>query len=644
MDVETSTNQNEEGLQDCGTNQSDLSADITDLLNESATVERNTTEQITEESKQSDPEQINTNHPAQGGTPILTIEAFNDIVKGGRSESPSLVYSTEQEFFEIKEHRFTRDMHRFDNGNGTYTISHPIAMAVALALETEGRNKLYLQALHASQKTHLEYVKQTADCARHIIEVVTKNVSTHLIENLNSPIEESVKQIENFTTTVVGKLEEHERCLEGQRDHRLVRGFLSRTREENESELLEAKLVMLKENNEDLQAQRDELKRANTSNNEQISKLMKEKAAWQKRFMDLAATKRPREESAEPGPSKRATGDRPDLSQDSSEDAEMTSVEDVLDTTQEPATSNTLAHTSNTLAHTSNTLAHTSNTSDTSRVLLPPSPWEDTQSPAEISDRRKERFKRDYNLDFDPWGPGLTMEDEAEVILKMWKTEVRRSSRYVPDYCDNKLARHHITHDGNIKVGVKARDDFNRSTITWGYHRKVEEQHEGYGKFQQRNYIPRTVNNYWTILNDPPRAAFERCIPVSFYYLEICKDSPGYIDPQQYVRASRDNSSHIKSSRDNSSHGRSSRDNSSHFMSPKDDTSQQNSSRSKRTNHKSTHHKSSSSSSRDRSAWHVSASADRRTSLDGPQKLEQDLATLVSWANEDVLIVLTSCP
>ncbi len=104
MEVETSTNQNEEGLQDTDTNQSDLSADITDLLNERATVEHDATEQITEESKQSDPEQIITHHTIQESTPILTIEAFNDIVKGGRSESPSLVYSTEREFFKIKEH------------------------------------------------------------------------------------------------------------------------------------------------------------------------------------------------------------------------------------------------------------------------------------------------------------------------------------------------------------------------------------------------------------------------------------------------------------------------------------------------------------------------------------------------------------
>jgi hypothetical protein len=96
----------------------------------------------------------------------------------------------------------------------------------------------------------------------------------------------------------------------------------------------------------------------------------------------------------------------------------------------------------------------------------------------------------------------------------MWKMERRRSSRYLPDYSGaDKLTRYHITHEGNIKVGVKARVDFNRSTTTWDYMQKVENQHEGYIKFQQGNYIPRVVSNYWRILNDPPLAAFERCIP-----------------------------------------------------------------------------------------------------------------------------------
>ena len=118
MEGETSTNQGEESVQDAGTNHSDLSADITDLLNERETFERSATEQITEGSKQSDSEQIITHHKSQGGTPILTIEAFNDIVKGGRSGSPSLVYSTEREFFEIREHRFTETCTNTTTGMG----------------------------------------------------------------------------------------------------------------------------------------------------------------------------------------------------------------------------------------------------------------------------------------------------------------------------------------------------------------------------------------------------------------------------------------------------------------------------------------------------------------------------------------------
>jgi hypothetical protein len=59
-----------------------------------------------------------------------------------------LVYSTDREFFKIKEYRFTQGMKKYDNGNASYTISHPIAMAVALALETEQRNQHYMHALH----------------------------------------------------------------------------------------------------------------------------------------------------------------------------------------------------------------------------------------------------------------------------------------------------------------------------------------------------------------------------------------------------------------------------------------------------------------------------------------------------------------
>jgi hypothetical protein len=99
-----------------------------------------------------DPEQISrTNHPIQEGAPILTIEVCNGIVKGGRNKSPILINDADQEFFKIKEQRFTQIMQKFDNGNETYTISHPIAMSLVLALETEQRNKNVMYALNENE-------------------------------------------------------------------------------------------------------------------------------------------------------------------------------------------------------------------------------------------------------------------------------------------------------------------------------------------------------------------------------------------------------------------------------------------------------------------------------------------------------------
>ncbi len=83
-------------------------------------------------------------------------------------------------------------MQRFDNGNGTYTISQPIAMAVVLALETEQRNLNYLQVMKEYQKTHIKQIKETIDFTKHITEEVT-NISQHIIQKLSSPIEESKK-------------------------------------------------------------------------------------------------------------------------------------------------------------------------------------------------------------------------------------------------------------------------------------------------------------------------------------------------------------------------------------------------------------------------------------------------------------------
>jgi hypothetical protein len=72
MEEETSTNQNEENLQDTDTAQADLSADITDLPNERATIERVATEQITEGSRRSHITQFRRVHPFLRSKRLMT--------------------------------------------------------------------------------------------------------------------------------------------------------------------------------------------------------------------------------------------------------------------------------------------------------------------------------------------------------------------------------------------------------------------------------------------------------------------------------------------------------------------------------------------------------------------------------------------
>ena len=237
MENDTSPNQDEDSLQDAGTNQScyqsQISSDIKDLLEGNMSHEHITSEE--NDSGQRGPDQVsNTNHA-------------------------------------IQEHMHT---------------------------------------LNGNQMTHVKQIKEAACFAKHITEEVTKNVSQHIIQKLYSPVEDSKKQIEDFAKVVLRKLEEHERCLEGQRNHRVCMGFLSRTREECESELLEARITALSEDKANLQSQHDELTRTNCANKEQIIKLKKEKASWQVKYMQLM-TKRPREEDSEPESAKRIAEDRP---------------------------------------------------------------------------------------------------------------------------------------------------------------------------------------------------------------------------------------------------------------------------------------------------------------------------------------------
>jgi hypothetical protein len=140
----------------------------------------------------------------------------------------------------------------------------------------------------------------------------------------------------------------------------------------------------------------------------------------------------------------------------------------------------------------------------------------------------KRAVRADLALNFDPWDPDLTRWQQRLVILGLWKREVRKAQRYVPDYSDDKAAGHRISHDGNIRVGVRATKDFVRIANSWSYEDGVNDLHDEYHKYHLRNYIPRVVGEYRKILNSPKMAAYTRCIPVDCYYEEILKDTPGF--------------------------------------------------------------------------------------------------------------------
>jgi hypothetical protein len=123
-------------------------------------------------------------------------------------------------------------MQKFRNGDGSYTVSHPIAMSLFLALETEQRNKKFIYAQNEYQMTHLRNIVDSANSAVKIRDEVSANITKHIIDKLSSPVEDSQKQIEKYTETILRRLSEHEKQLECQTSHRLDRGFLSRTREE----------------------------------------------------------------------------------------------------------------------------------------------------------------------------------------------------------------------------------------------------------------------------------------------------------------------------------------------------------------------------------------------------------------------------
>ncbi len=415
-------------------------------------------------------------------------------------------------------------------------------MSLFLALETEQRNKNYIIAQNEYQMTHMRNIVDFANFTVRIRDEVSANITKHIIDKLSSPVADSQKQTEKYTETLLQKLSDHETQLDNQKNHRLDRGFLSRTREEHAAEVFGHRITVLKEDSEELRSERDDLEKANIGAQKLVAKLKGEKGSWQEKYLNLLeGNKRPRDE--EPGTSDAKRRLDTKSSSTSLDNASNTLEEESSITLLNQSSSSTARTSTHTLRnalekdtssnsrassrrHTSSsTSAHTDRGKASNAII----DHEHLSRVVEMNEQGKRAVRADLDLSFDPWDPQLTRWQQRLVILALWKREVRRFQRYVPDNSDNKAASHRISHDGNIRVGMRALKDFVHISQNWTYDEEgISDLHDEYHNYHLRNYIPRVLGEYRKILNSPKLAAYTRCIPVDCYYEEILRDTPGF--------------------------------------------------------------------------------------------------------------------
>ena len=466
------------------------------------------------------------------GGPILTVEVFNEIAKASGESVPLFRYKTQSEFFKSKEANYLKEMTKFQNDDGSYTVSQTIANSIVLALEAEQRNRNYIYHHNEFNLSHLKGVLEAANFAKQVRDEVTKNISEHIIAKLNKPVEESQTKLEVFTKKILNKLDEHERILEDQKGHLAARGFLSVTREEYEAEVAGHRIIALQEDNDVLKSERDEMESANKKLKEQFEKLRGEKASWQTKYFELLAGKRPRDEQPDPSGKKHKPDDPissppPDIANNSI------------------SKSSTRAHTSNhNITHKSQ--RHNSSSSSSS-TFLSSSGRGSRRNKEDPSDEDKERLRIELGLNYSPWERNLDRDKQAEVTLALWRRELRKIDRYVPDYGPEKLKSYNIEHERNIKFSMKAYERFRGQERYRSYTEWTEDRHDEYQPHQNRNHIPKTVGEYLDIINDPESAAFVRCIPIDYYYYQVACDTTGFITRQPNYHVSRKGNSIAKS-------------------------------------------------------------------------------------------------
>jgi hypothetical protein len=187
---------------------------------------------------------------------------------------------------------------------------------------------------------------------------------------------------------------------------------LSSTREEHAAEVLTHRITVLKEDNEELRSERDDLAKANYGAKKLLIKLKEEKISWQEKYLNLLKTKRPREEEPDSGDAKRRSDAKsPDTLLDTSSNILEERSSATLSTSS--SSSKTSAHTSrNKLGNdtsstsrasshrntSSSTSAHTDRGKSNSTII----DHEHLSRIVEMNEQGKRAVRADLGLNFDP--------------------------------------------------------------------------------------------------------------------------------------------------------------------------------------------------------------------------------------------------
>jgi hypothetical protein len=293
---------------------------------------------------------------------------------------------------------------------------------------------------------------------------------------------------------------------------------------------------MLEENNKSLESERDELVRLNKGVKDQMAILRDEKTTWQNKFLAvLEGNKRPRSEDNDSSEAKRRSRISESISITSGNLESSSSTNSNSEGSSQPLSISS----GNSQSSSSVTDVEQSTKSAAFHIIAshPPRSARSSSHPdrhqrpsaiQELDDDSKAAIRSYLNVDFDPWGENLTAIQQGQVTLSLWKLELRKRERYVPEYSEGKAQHFHISHEANMKICVRAMDLFGKLTDRWDYNRCLHESQDDFEKFHLRNHIPRIVSNYWAIVNEPRLAAFQRCILLRHYYDEIAQDSPGF--------------------------------------------------------------------------------------------------------------------